>query len=79
MLQVMALTIALAAGSPSGLYFEQSTVVYAQGQSLGPGVRSRVWHANGCLRLEAADAPAGPPSGCAPDKTGPCVSIPDAG
>lgn len=60
MLHVIALTLALAAGPPAGLYFEQSTVVYAQGRSLGPGVRSRVWHAKGCLRMEAADVANGP-------------------
>lgn len=60
MIQVMALTFALAASPPTGLYFEQSTVVYEQGQSLGPGVRSRVWHSQGCLRLEAGDVVRGP-------------------
>jgi len=60
LLQVMALTLALAAGSPSGLYFEQTTVVYSQGRLLGPGVRSRVWHANGCLRLEPGEVVGGP-------------------
>jgi len=59
LLPVTALTLVLAAASP-GLYFEQSTVSYAGGQSLGPGVRSRVWHAEGCLRLEARDAAKGP-------------------
>jgi hypothetical protein len=45
----------------AGLYFEQTTVVVApQGASPGAGVRSRVWHAEGRMRLEAGDAPGGP-------------------
>jgi len=59
LLPMTALALALAA-APAGLYFEQSTVIYAGGQSLGPGVRTRVWHARGCLRLEAADVANGP-------------------
>jgi hypothetical protein len=59
---VMVLVLALAAAPPSppGLYFEQTTTIYADGHSLGPGVRTRVWHAGGCLRLEAQDAASGP-------------------
>lgn len=69
MVQVTVLTLALAtapaasaepAGSPPGLYFEQTTVIYADGDSPGPGVRTRVWHSGGCLRLEAADVEGGP-------------------
>lgn len=46
--------------APAGLYFEQTTTIYADGQPLGPGVQTRVWHAGGCLRLEAQGAPSGP-------------------
>jgi hypothetical protein len=62
-IEAMVLAIALAAPpapAPAGLYFEQTTTVYADGRSLGPGVRTRVWHAGGCLRLEAQDAATGP-------------------
>jgi len=53
------LTLTAAAEAP-GLYFEQTTVVRKGGVASGPGVRSRVWHAGGRLRLEAGDAPGGP-------------------
>jgi hypothetical protein len=57
----MVLALALAAPTaPPGLYFEQTTTVYADGQPLGPGVRTRVWHAGGCLRLEAEGVANGP-------------------
>ena len=44
----------------AGLYFEQTTVVVPQGATPGAGVRSRVWHSAGRMRLEAGDAPGGP-------------------
>jgi hypothetical protein len=56
----LTLTLALAGAASPGLYFEQTTTVFSQGRSLGPGVRSRVWHAEGCLRLEAGDVTGGP-------------------
>jgi Domain of unknown function (DUF4412) len=60
-LDVMVLALALGARpAPAGLYFEQTTTSYADGQPLGPGVRTRVWHAGGCLRLEAQGVAPGP-------------------
>jgi hypothetical protein len=44
----------------AGLYFEQTTVVVPQGAAPGAGVKSRVWHATGRMRLEAGDTPGGP-------------------
>jgi hypothetical protein len=44
----------------AGLYFEQTTRVVPQDGGAGEGVRSRVWHARGRMRLEAGDAPGGP-------------------
>jgi len=52
-------TLALAA-PPSDLVFEQTTVVYDRGRPVGPGVRSRVFFAGRCVRLEAGDASGGP-------------------
>jgi hypothetical protein len=64
--------LVLSATEPSGLYFEQTTVVRPVGAVAGsspgvggpfggsPGVRSRVWHAGRRLRLEAGDAAGGP-------------------
>jgi hypothetical protein len=49
-----------AAAEAPGLYFEQTTVTWKGGVATGPGVRSRVWHAGGRLRLEAGDAAGGP-------------------
>jgi len=54
----LALTL-LAAPSTSGLYFEQTTIVYVEGQPAGPGVHTRTWHAGSSMRLEAGDTPAG--------------------
>jgi hypothetical protein len=51
---------AASATSSSGLYFEQTTLVVAQGSAPGAGVRSRVWHSARRMRLEAGDAPGGP-------------------
>ncbi len=44
----------------SGLYFEQTTRLVNASGAEGGGVRSRVWHASGRMRLEAGDAPGGP-------------------
>jgi hypothetical protein len=44
----------------SGLYFEQTTRLVSSSGAEGGGVRSRVWHAAGRMRLEAGDAPGGP-------------------
>jgi hypothetical protein len=53
--------LALSVAEPSGLYFEQTTIVRpAGGPAEGPGVQSRVWHAGKRLRLEAGDTPGGP-------------------
>jgi hypothetical protein len=58
---VTALTFALlAAPSAPGLYFEQTTIVYLEGEPAGPGVRTRAWHDGQSMRLEAADAEGGP-------------------
>ena len=51
---------AAAAAQPAGLYFEQTTVVVPAGGAAGVGVKSRVWHADKRMRLEAGDAPGGP-------------------
>jgi hypothetical protein len=50
------------AGEPrgSGLYFEQTTRLVSASGAEGEGVRSRVWHSAGRMRLEAGDAPGGP-------------------
>jgi hypothetical protein len=56
-----ALTLALlAAPSTPDLYFEQTTIVYVEGQAAGPGVHTRTWHAGKKMRLEAGDASTGP-------------------
>ncbi len=61
MVHAVLLALALSAGGPAGLYFEQTTIVRpAGGSAEGPGVRSRVWHSGKRLRLEAGDAPGGP-------------------
>jgi len=58
---VTALTFALlAAPSTPGLYFEQTTIVYLDGEPAGPGVRTRAWHDGQSMRLEAADTKGGP-------------------
>ena len=44
----------------SGLYFEQTTRLVSASGAEGEGVRSRVWHSAGRMRLEAGDAPGGP-------------------
>jgi hypothetical protein len=54
------LVIALNAVGPTGLYFEQTTVVQQAGAEPGPGVRTRVFYSGRRLRLEAADQPDGP-------------------
>jgi hypothetical protein len=45
----------LAPSSTPHLYFEQTTIVYVEGQAAGPGVRTRTWHAGRRMRLEAGD------------------------
>jgi hypothetical protein len=56
-----ALTLALVAPPPApDLYFEQTTIVYVEGQPAGQGVHTRTWHAGRKMRLEAGDAAAGP-------------------
>src|SRR3990172_5863907 len=57
--RTLLVTLALAA-PPSDLVFEQTTVVYDRGRPVGPGVRSRVFFAGRCVRLEAGDASGGP-------------------
>lgn len=61
MLLTSALALSLAASPLApGLYFEQTTIVYVEGQPAGPGVHTRTWHAGRKMRLEAGDAAAGP-------------------
>ena len=45
--------IVLAAVPAADVYFEQTTVPYADGRPAGPGVSSRVWHGGARLRMEA--------------------------
>jgi hypothetical protein len=52
----LAASLSLAVAVPPGVYFEQTTVVYADGKPSGPGVVSRVWCAGKRMRLEAGDA-----------------------
>ena len=48
------LALALAAVPAStDVYFEQTTVPWADGKPAGPGVASRVWHGGARLRMEA--------------------------
>ena len=55
-----ALTFALlVTPSTSDLYFEQTTIVYTDGEAAGPGVHTRTWHSGKMIRLEAGDAPSG--------------------
>jgi len=53
---LLSLLLLLAAPSAvkgaSGVYFEQTTVVYSGGRAAGPGVTSRVWAAGRKMRLE---------------------------
>jgi uncharacterized protein DUF4412 len=55
----LALMAALPAPPAPDVYFEQTTVVFAEGRPAGPGVVSRVWYAGRRMRLE----PGGPPDG----------------
>jgi hypothetical protein len=58
---VIGLTFALAAAQTTpGVYIEQTTIVYLEGEPAGPGVRTRAWHDGQSMRLEAADAGGGP-------------------
>jgi hypothetical protein len=60
-LHVTALTFALlSAPTTPGLYFEQTTIVYRDGEPAGPGVQTRTWHDGQKMRLEAADVTGGP-------------------
>jgi hypothetical protein len=45
---------------PQGLYFEQTTRVVTKDATESSGVRSRVWHGERRMRLEAGDLPGGP-------------------
>jgi len=49
-----------AAAHVPDVYFEQTTVVFAQGQAAGPGVVSRVWYAGRRMRLEPGGTTDGP-------------------
>ena len=61
MLNVTALTLVLlAAPATPELYFEQTTIVYQDGEPSGPGVKTRTWHAGNRMRLEAGDETGGP-------------------
>jgi hypothetical protein len=42
------------------IYFEQTTLAYANGRPAGPGVRSRVWYSGKRMRLEAGSEVGGP-------------------
>jgi hypothetical protein len=56
-----ALTLTLLASPATpDLYFEQTTIVYVEGEAAGPGVQTRTWFAGQRMRLEAADRPGGP-------------------
>lgn len=50
----------LGAPSTADLYFEQTTIVYVEGQAAGPGVHTRTWHAGKKMRLESGDTATGP-------------------
>ena len=61
LIYVIASPLALPSESPGGgLYFEQTTRLVNASGAEGEGVRSRVWHSAGRMRLEAGDAPGGP-------------------
>lgn len=57
---VALVVLALSAAEPTGVYFEQTTVVRPAGAVGGTGVRSRVHYAAKRLRLEAGDVEGGP-------------------
>jgi hypothetical protein len=50
----------LVAPQAHGLYFEQTTIVYVDGEPAGPGVRTRAWHSGRGLRLESGETDGGP-------------------
>jgi hypothetical protein len=56
----LAATLALGAPGAPGVYFEQTTVTYADGKPAGPGVVSRVWCSGKKMRLEPGEASGGP-------------------
>jgi hypothetical protein len=51
MLPVLAAVVLAAAPAAGDVYFEQTTVPYADGKPAGPGVASRVWHGGEGRRL----------------------------
>jgi hypothetical protein len=54
LIAAVAASAAVAAPTPStDVYFEQTTVAYADGRPSGPGVVSRVWHGGQRMRMEA--------------------------
>jgi hypothetical protein len=57
---IATLLAAWLAAPPTGLYFDQTTVLREEGRGMSPGVRSRVWCDGPRMRLEPADTPAGP-------------------
>jgi hypothetical protein len=57
---VLALLAAPAAGRGTDVYFEQTTVPYANGKPSGPGVVSRVWYGGQRMRMEAGGVGAAP-------------------
>jgi hypothetical protein len=46
--------------SKADVYFEQTTVAYADGRPIGPGVVSRVWYGGRRMRMEAGGVAGGP-------------------
>lgn len=58
-LALLALLTAAAAAGPD-VYFEQTTVVFADGRPAGPGVVSRVWYAGRRMRMEPGETAGGP-------------------
>jgi hypothetical protein len=57
---IASLLAASLAAAPTGLYFEQTTVLHEEGRAEAPGVRSRVWCEGPRMRLEPADGAGGP-------------------
>lgn len=55
-----AVLLLLPAGPAPDFYFEQTTTTLVDGVATGPGVSSRVWHADRKMRLESGDSPGGP-------------------
>jgi hypothetical protein len=57
---IASLLAAALALAPTGVYFEQTTLLREEGRAVAPGVRSRVWCEGPRMRLEPADAATGP-------------------